>query len=92
MVVVCRKIAVRTSAARAGSTSACSVWAGRPFFIRIGVSHASEAPASSSAAITAGHTRGSRSSMFVSISRGSAVVDPVSVPAGTPTKRRRTFA
>ena len=36
--------------------------AGRPFFIRIGVSQASLAPASSSAASTPGHSRGSRSS------------------------------
>ncbi len=40
--------------------------AGRPFFMRIGVSHASAAPALSSAARTSGHSRGSRSSTLVS--------------------------
>ena len=40
--------------------------AGRPFFMRIGVSHASAAPASISAASTVGHTRGSRSSTLAS--------------------------
>ena len=49
-----------------GGTSTLSVWAGRPFFIRIGVSQASRAPASSRAVSTAGHTRGSRSSTLVS--------------------------
>ena len=48
--------------ARSAGTSTDRVWAGRPFFIRIGVSQASLAPASSSAAITCGQTRGSRSS------------------------------
>ena len=40
--------------ATAGGTSTDSVCAGRPFFIRIGVSQASDAPAASSAASTAG--------------------------------------
>ena len=50
------------------STSTLRVWAGRPFFIRIGVSQASLAPASSRAVITDGQTRGSRSSTLVSSS------------------------
>ena len=46
IVEVCRKISVRTASARsARDQRACSVCAGRPFFIRIGVSQASEAPA-----------------------------------------------
>ena len=40
------------AAARLGCDQRRRVWAGRPFFIRIGVSQASSAPASSSAAIT----------------------------------------
>ena len=52
------------------ATSTLQVCAGRPFFIRIGVSQASEAPAASSAAITPGHSRGSRSSTLVSSSSG----------------------
>ena len=56
--------------ARSAATSALSVCAGRPFFIRIGVSQASERPAASSAAITSGHSRGSRSSTLVSSSSG----------------------
>ena len=69
-------------------TSTDRVWAGRPFFIRIGVSQASLAPASSSAAMTAGQTRGSRSSMLVSMSSGGAVGGR----GGAPTKSRSTLA
>ena len=54
-------------------TSADRVWAGRPFFIRIGVSQASEAPAASRAASTSGHSRGSRSSTLVSSTSGASV-------------------
>ena len=53
----------RPSPARPAPTGVC---AGRPFFIRIGVSHASLAPASSSVASTLGQTRGSRSSTLAS--------------------------
>ena len=42
---VCRKISARTAAARSAATSTLRVCAGRPFFIRIGVSQASDAPA-----------------------------------------------
>ena len=61
---------------------ACSVWAGRPFFIRIGVSHASGGAGRAAPRSPPATPLGSRSSMFVSISRGSAVVDPVSVRPG----------
>ena len=54
----------RTPASSGHST--CKVCAGRPFFMRIGVSHASAAPAASSGVSTRGQRRGSRSSTFVS--------------------------
>ena len=66
------------------------MWAGRPFFIRIGVSQASLAPASSSAAITAGQTRGSRSSTLVSSS--SEVAGRGRSAAASPTRSRSTLA
>ncbi len=43
-VEVCRKTSRRTASARSAATSTESVWAGRPFFIRIGVSQASDGP------------------------------------------------
>ena len=70
MLEVWRQMAVRTPSAAAVLVSTESVWAGRPFFIRIGVSQASLAPASSSAAMTDGQTRGSRSSTLDSMSSG----------------------
>ena len=63
------------------SPSTESVLAGRPFFMRIGVSHASAAPASRRAASTTARTRGSRSSTLASMttirraSSGAAPVD-----------------
>jgi len=48
MLVVSRNRAVSTGASFARSTSTDSVWPGRPFFIRIGVTKASSAPASNS--------------------------------------------
>ena len=90
IVVVSRKTVARTSAARSGATRARKVCAGRPFFIRIGVSQASSAPAASTAVITSGHSRGSRSSTLVSrTSRSSA---PWSAAAGSPTSSRSTLA
>ena len=91
MVEVSRKTAARTAAARSAVTSALKVWAGRPFFIRIGVSQASSAPAASSAAITSGQTRGSRSSTLVSSS--TQVVRPSARrPPDSPTSSRSTLA
>ena len=90
MVVVSRKIVARTSAARSGATSARKVCAGRPFFIRIGVSHASRAPAARTAVMTSGQTRGSRSSTLVS--RTSRSSGPSAAAAGLPTSRRSTLA
>ena len=55
-----------------GRHSTDSVCAGRPFFIRIGVSQASEAPAANSASRTPGHSRGSRSSTLASSTTGPA--------------------
>lgn len=48
--------------------SAVTVWAGRPFFMTMGVSQASTAPASSSRSSTAGQRRGSRSSTLAASS------------------------
>ena len=49
-----------------GRPSTGSVCAGRPFFMTIGISHASAAPASRRRPRTPGHTRGSRSSTLAS--------------------------
>ena len=79
--------------------STCRVWAGRPFFIRIGVSQASAAPPSINAASVGGHSRGSRSSTLVSIT----VITSASGPSGrrgsppglslaAPITSRQTFA
>ena len=58
------------------------MWAGRPFFMRIGTSQESWAPASSRAASTPGQSRGSRSSTLASITvagvPSDAAVDAVS--------------
>ena len=67
---VVAKTAACTAGTASGRHSADSVCAGRPFFIRIGVSQASEAPAANSASRTPGHSRGSRSSTLVSRTTG----------------------
>ena len=66
MVEVLVKIASQTACWVSGGQSAWMVWAGRPFFIKMAVSQASTAPASSSRSITPGHRRGSRSSTLAS--------------------------
>ena len=58
----------RAAAASTGSASACTVCAGRPFFMTIGVTHASCAPASSSAAIVWASVSPVASSTFASSS------------------------
>ena len=79
-----------TASATAGGASTDSVYAGRPFFIRIGVSHASDAPAASSRASTPGHSRGSRSSTFAAkTSSGTSRSGPDSV--AYPTTMRSRF-
>ena len=56
------RIASVTASWWSASARACRVNAGRPFFIWMGTSHASAAPAASSVSSTPGHSRGSRSS------------------------------
>ena len=70
-----------------GRHSADSVCAGRPFFIRIGVSQASEAPAANSASRTPGHSRGSRSSTLASSTTGAGAA-PASSARPAPAGRR----
>ena len=91
MVEVSRKTVARTSAASSGVTSARKVCAGRPFFIRIGVSQASSAPAASTAVITSGHSRGSRSSTLVSRTSRSSTPSPLGATVA-PTNSRSTLA
>ena len=87
MVDVVAKTAACTSGTVSGRQSTERVCAGRPFFIRIGVSQASEAPAAKSASRTPGHSRGSRSSMLASSTTGPALLPS----AGSPSTRRTTF-
>ncbi len=72
--------AARRSAS-AGSASAATVWAGRPFFITIGVAHASWAPAASSAATVWASTSPVTSSTFTS--------NATAEPAGSGRRRLR---
>ena len=75
-----------TAPASAGSHSAWTVWAGRPFFITIGVTHASLAPAAEQAATVWASTSPVTSSTLAP-ARPSA--DPGSARARRPARRRR---
>lgn len=93
MLVVWAKIRSTSSETSCSRASTCKVCAGRPFFIRIGVSQASAAPPANSAVSVGGHNRGSRSSTLVSITvissgRGSSA----GLSSGLPITRRQTFA
>ena len=100
--LVCAKTRSASASVSSGIARTHSVCAGRPFFIRIGTSQASIAPAASRASRAPGHRRGSRSSTLASSwtarSRSPAgegadlaVTSSWVEPTGTPTSTRTTF-
>ncbi len=91
IVEVCACTTERSRGADSGVPSTVRTCAGRPFFMAIGASQASCAPAPRSAVRTPGHNRGSRSSTFASSTTPVWPLPGTGTPVRSPTRTRVRF-